>query len=47
VTQANKRRRDKTAQDFGESLMSYLGRKADRTVSEYTTFQRSLREVVG
>ena len=39
---ANRSRRDKNA---SESLMSYLGRKADRTV--YTSFQRSLREVVG
>ena len=47
VVQANKSRRDKSAREFSESLMSYLGRKADRTVSEYTSFQRSLREVVG
>ena len=41
------KRRDKTSPEFGESLMAYLGRKAERTVSEYCTFQRSLREVVG
>ena len=47
VAQINKKRRDKTAREFGESLMVYLGKKADRTVAEYSSFQRSLREIVG
>ena len=47
VSPVNKKRRDKTPREFGESLMAYLGKKADRTVSEYSSFQRSLREVVG
>ena len=47
VSPVNKNRRDKIPREFGESLMAYLGKKADRTVSEYSSFQRSLREVVG
>ena len=47
VTQPNKKRRDKTAAEFGDSLMSYLGRKAERTFFEFTTFQKILREIVG
>ena len=47
VAQINKKRRDKTAREFGESLMVYMGKKADRTVAEYSSFQRSLREIVG
>ena len=45
VMMANKKRRDKTAYEFGESLMVYLGRKADRSVLEYQAFQQSLREL--
>ena len=43
VTMANKKRRDKTALEFAESLMAYLGRKADRKVVEYESFRQSLR----
>ena len=45
VTLPTKKRRDKTANEFGESLMCYLGRKADRAVMEYQTFQATLREI--
>jgi hypothetical protein len=45
VTLPKKRRRDKTSAQFGEALMSYLGRKADRSIIKYTTFQQSLREL--
>ena len=38
----NKKRRDKTAEEFGASLMAYLG----RVVIEYSTFRRSLRNIV-
>ena len=31
---------------FDEALMTYLGRKADRSVMEYHTFQQSLRELI-
>ena len=46
VTQPNKKRRDKSAQEFGDALMAYLGRKADRSVMEYETFQQCLRELL-
>ena len=42
----NKKRRDKTSAEFGDALMSYLGKKADRSVMEYATFQQSLRELI-
>ena len=47
VTQAGqlKKRRDKTAQEFADSLMCYLGKKADRTVMEYSSFQQGLRTI--
>ena len=45
VVQATKKRRDKNAMEFAESLMVYLGKKADRTLTEYSTFQKSLRAV--
>ena len=41
----NKKRRDKTAAEFGDALMAYLGKKVDRNVMEYETFQQSLREL--
>ena len=43
MTMANKKRRDKTALEFAESLMAYLGKKADRKVVEYESFRQSLR----
>ena len=46
VTQPNKKRRDKSAAEFGDALMAYLGRKADRSVMEYETFQQCLRELL-
>ena len=46
VTDKNIKKRDKTAEEFGISLMCYLGKKADRTVMRYQTFQPSLRELV-
>merc|ERR1712010_39749 len=47
VTLPNKRRRDKTAAEFAEALMSYLGRKSDRSIMNYESFQQSLRELAG
>jgi hypothetical protein len=44
VTVANKKRRDKSAIEFGEALMAYLGRKADRGIMDYSSFQQSLRD---
>ena len=46
ITQANKKRRDKTAIEFGESLMVFLGKKGDRAVLEYSCFQKSLRDLM-
>ena len=40
ITQANKRRRDKTAIEFGESLMVYLGKKGDRQCWNTLVFRR-------
>ena len=45
MTLLNKKRRHKTSAEFGESLMSYLGRKANRAVMEYQTFKETLREM--
>ena len=42
----NKKRRDKTAIEFGEALIVYLGKKADHSVLEYSSCQRSLRDVM-
>lgn len=42
VTMPNKKRRDKTAEEFGESLMVYLGKKSDKAVIEYQKFKEAL-----
>ena len=42
----SKKRRDKTAEEFGAALMAYLGKKEDRVVMEYSTFKKSLRDIV-
>ena len=44
VTLPNKRRRDKTAKEFGESLMAFLGKKAESAAMEYNLFKSSLRK---
>ena len=44
VTMPNKKRRDKTVQEFGESLMVYLGKKSDKAVIEYKKFKESLEK---
>ena len=41
MTLLNKRRRDKTAAEFADALMSYLGRKSDRSILRYESFQQS------
>ena len=46
ITMKNKMHRDKTAIEFGGALMVYLGKKADSSVLEYSSFQRSLRDVI-
>ena len=47
MTLSDKKRRDKTSSEFGEALAVYLGRKADRSLMEYTCFNSKLRELVG
>ena len=44
VTMPNKKRRDKTVHEFGESLMVYLGKKSDKSVIEYERFKESLEK---
>ena len=45
VTLPSGKRRDKNAREFGESLMVFLGKKADSTTSlDYNTFKSSLRK---
>ena len=46
VTQPNKKRRDKTAEEFGEALMVYLGNKGSRENLEYEKFKESLEKIV-
>ena len=39
-------RRDKTPVEFGCALMTFLGRRGDRTTLEYSQFQKSLQKLV-
>ena len=45
-TEANGKRRDKTAQEFGEALMVFLGKRGDRKALDYTTFRTGLDKLV-
>ena len=42
VTLPNKKKRDKTADEFGEALMAFLGKQSDQVTMEYSTFKNSL-----
>ena len=42
VTLPSKKRRDKTAQEYGESMMSYLGKREDYVCLELEKFRDSL-----
>ena len=44
VTLPNNRRRDKSAKEFGDSLMAFLGKKAESAAMEYNLFRSSLRK---
>ena len=44
VTLPNKKRRDKTTMEFVDSLMSFLGKKAESTAMEYNLFKTSLKK---
>ena len=46
VTQPNGKRRMKTAIEFGDALMSFLGKKSDRTTLEYSKFQDTLNRLI-
>ena len=41
----NKKRRDKTAQEFSEALMAFLGKQSDRATMDYSTFKESLAKL--
>ena len=45
VTMANKKKRDKTPEEFGEAMMVFLGKKSDRVTMEYNSFQNSLEKL--
>ena len=40
----NKKRKDKNSEEFGASLMTFLGKKADDNVMKYNLFKSSLRK---
>ena len=44
-TQPNGKRKMKTAHEFGEALMSFLGKRSDRTMIEYNKFQETLNRL--
>lgn len=44
VTMPNKRRRDKTAREFGDALVAFLGKKADSAALPYDLFSTSLQK---
>ena len=46
VTLPNKKRRDKTPEEFAEALKVLLGKKADRSQVSLGTFKKSLGEVI-
>ena len=46
VTLPTGKRRDKTAEEFGEAVQCFLGKKGDITLREYSKFQDSLDKLV-
>ena len=42
----NKKRRDKNSAEFGEALVAFLGKKAERVAMDYSAFQTSLDKVI-
>ena len=42
ITLPSKKRREKTAQEFADSLMAYLGKRSDKATMEYSMFRISL-----
>ena len=45
VTMPNKRKRDKSAEEFGESLMVFLGKQTDQIIMDYSVFKSSLEKL--
>ena len=45
VTLPNKKRRDKTPEEFGDALRSYLGKRSEVMNLEYQTFEESLSKM--
>ena len=46
ITLPSKKRRDKNSQEYGESMMSYLGKKEDYVCLEFEKFRDSLVKYV-
>ena len=46
VTMPNKKKRDKTAEEFGEALMAFLGRREDQISMDYSVFRTSLDKLM-
>ena len=44
VTMPNKKRRDKNAEEFGEALKTFLGKKSDQADMDYKLFKESLNK---
>ena len=45
ITLPNKKKRDKTAEEFGEAMMAFLGKQSDQIYMDYTVFQRNLEKL--
>ena len=45
VTNKDKKRRDKNAEEFGEALKVYLGKRKERIQLDYSAFKESLRQL--
>ena len=45
ITLPNKKKRDKTAEEFGEAMMTFLGKQSDQIYMDYTVFQRNLEKL--
>ena len=46
VTMPNQKRRDKSAEEFGESLVAFLGKKEEKAILEYDRFVSSLGKML-
>ena len=45
ITMSDKKQQDKTAQEFGDALKIYLGKKEERIQLDYSAFKESLRKL--